>query len=375
MLAEGRRRTHSTAASSRMSLDEGAARSSRSRTPSSTRSPSLPPAVRRRPRGNAEGARPGREVRRDDRRTRLASLEARGARSGSSWCGSPCRARAWVGNGWHEVGAFLGPSIREATSRRPLPRVLGAWRAAGIEDVQSAAQPRGRRGHLGKKGGTARVLRPASAGGATTSRSSTCRTRCGTCPTSLSAPRWLPTSTPTAAVDLAAFALALGNRGPRPRRDQRPTAADRHPDRRPRCARRGIACRCVRDRGLRRLGLGLGAHGVRRRRRIPRAGLQPRWLGGVPQHLGFGLAWGAFRVLTAFFAQALTVRPRRSSAAGFASRSSWPSGRSPPPSARPGATVGTLAGIVPSNALSGILGLGLVSARRRARRRTATLTP
>jgi len=42
-----------------------------------------------------------------------------------------------IGHGWHEVGSFLGPSIRGFYERWPEPRLLGAWRAAGIEDVRA----------------------------------------------------------------------------------------------------------------------------------------------------------------------------------------------------------------------------------------------
>jgi demethylmenaquinone methyltransferase/2-methoxy-6-polyprenyl-1,4-benzoquinol methylase len=42
-----------------------------------------------------------------------------------------------IGNGWHEVGAFLGPSIRDHYAQWPVPRLLAAWRDAGIEDVQA----------------------------------------------------------------------------------------------------------------------------------------------------------------------------------------------------------------------------------------------
>ena len=41
-----------------------------------------------------------------------------------------------IGDGWHEVGTFLGPSIKDYYRRWPLPRLLAAWREAGIEDVQ-----------------------------------------------------------------------------------------------------------------------------------------------------------------------------------------------------------------------------------------------
>jgi len=50
--------------------------------------------------------------------------------------GLPTAGRV-VGHGWAEVGAFLGPSIREHYKRWPLPRLLQAWREAGIEDVRA----------------------------------------------------------------------------------------------------------------------------------------------------------------------------------------------------------------------------------------------
>jgi len=40
-------------------------------------------------------------------------------------------------NGWREVGSFLGPSIRGYWATWPLERQLGAWRDAGIENVNS----------------------------------------------------------------------------------------------------------------------------------------------------------------------------------------------------------------------------------------------
>lgn len=39
-------------------------------------------------------------------------------------------------NGWHEVGDFLGGSIREHWERYPIERQLELWDAAGIRDVQ-----------------------------------------------------------------------------------------------------------------------------------------------------------------------------------------------------------------------------------------------
>jgi demethylmenaquinone methyltransferase/2-methoxy-6-polyprenyl-1,4-benzoquinol methylase len=42
-----------------------------------------------------------------------------------------------ISPGWHDVGTFLGPSIRGFWARWPEPRVLELWRAAGITDVQA----------------------------------------------------------------------------------------------------------------------------------------------------------------------------------------------------------------------------------------------
>jgi demethylmenaquinone methyltransferase/2-methoxy-6-polyprenyl-1,4-benzoquinol methylase len=45
-------------------------------------------------------------------------------------------AGSLIGDGWGEVGAFLGPSIREHARVWPAARMLEAWRDAGIEDAQ-----------------------------------------------------------------------------------------------------------------------------------------------------------------------------------------------------------------------------------------------
>jgi len=50
--------------------------------------------------------------------------------------GLPAAGRV-VSPGWHEVGRFLGPSIRDFYARFPLPRVLHLWGEAGIEDVRA----------------------------------------------------------------------------------------------------------------------------------------------------------------------------------------------------------------------------------------------
>jgi demethylmenaquinone methyltransferase / 2-methoxy-6-polyprenyl-1,4-benzoquinol methylase len=41
-----------------------------------------------------------------------------------------------VSPGWHEVGQFLGGSIREFWRRYPLERQLELWRAAGVDEVR-----------------------------------------------------------------------------------------------------------------------------------------------------------------------------------------------------------------------------------------------
>jgi len=50
--------------------------------------------------------------------------------------GLPLAGRV-ISPGWHEVGSFLGPSIREFYVEYPLARVLDLWRAAGIGDVRA----------------------------------------------------------------------------------------------------------------------------------------------------------------------------------------------------------------------------------------------
>lgn len=42
-----------------------------------------------------------------------------------------------ISPGWHEVGRFLGPSIRSFSRHYPLEGLLELWRAAGVEDVQA----------------------------------------------------------------------------------------------------------------------------------------------------------------------------------------------------------------------------------------------
>jgi demethylmenaquinone methyltransferase/2-methoxy-6-polyprenyl-1,4-benzoquinol methylase len=50
--------------------------------------------------------------------------------------GLPLLGRA-ISPGWHEVGRFLGGSIRAFHARWPLPTLLDAFREAGFDDVRS----------------------------------------------------------------------------------------------------------------------------------------------------------------------------------------------------------------------------------------------
>jgi demethylmenaquinone methyltransferase/2-methoxy-6-polyprenyl-1,4-benzoquinol methylase len=52
--------------------------------------------------------------------------------------GLPTAGRV-IGNGWYEVGTFLGPSIRGHYEEWPVPRLLAAWRDAGIGQVEAKA--------------------------------------------------------------------------------------------------------------------------------------------------------------------------------------------------------------------------------------------
>lgn len=60
----------------------------------------------------------------------------RGAWEGYTRFGLPLAGRA-VSTGWADVGAFLGPSIREFWARYPADRLRGIWEGAGITEVQA----------------------------------------------------------------------------------------------------------------------------------------------------------------------------------------------------------------------------------------------
>ena len=71
-------------------------------------------------------------------------------------------AGAVVSPGWGGVGRFLGPSIRDFWRDWPEPRLLDAWREAGLAEVDgAAAQPRRRDRRLGNARMTAARPRPA----------------------------------------------------------------------------------------------------------------------------------------------------------------------------------------------------------------------
>jgi demethylmenaquinone methyltransferase/2-methoxy-6-polyprenyl-1,4-benzoquinol methylase len=50
--------------------------------------------------------------------------------------GLPAAGRM-ISPGWHEVGRFLGPSIRSFHTRLPLERLLETWAAAGLDDLRA----------------------------------------------------------------------------------------------------------------------------------------------------------------------------------------------------------------------------------------------
>jgi demethylmenaquinone methyltransferase / 2-methoxy-6-polyprenyl-1,4-benzoquinol methylase len=50
--------------------------------------------------------------------------------------GLPAAGRL-VGHGWHEVGTFLGPSIKGHYDEWPVPRLLQAWQDAGVSDARA----------------------------------------------------------------------------------------------------------------------------------------------------------------------------------------------------------------------------------------------
>ena len=75
-----------------------------------------------------------------------------------------------ISPGWHEVGRFLGPSIRGFHERYPEPVLLELWRAAGIGDLRRESASLG--GGLSCGGGAMRATAPHASLGPPSTRSS-----------------------------------------------------------------------------------------------------------------------------------------------------------------------------------------------------------
>ena len=225
--------------------------------------------------------------------------------------------------GWHEVGRFLGPSIRDLDARLPLERQLELWTAAGIGDLRTRRLSLGG-GLVGGAGADDLRTRPAFYALA--------RGGWRDYVTLLHPPYTLwhlsyvaigaalaPTSRPTGCC--GAWRLSCSLSASAPTRSTSCTAARwrRRSEPRARLARRGVSRRRGRDRRRRRvrmdaLALPFVAAG---------AFLVPAYTlelaGGIfHSDLWFGLAWGAFPVLVAYLGAAETLRPEAILAAGFA---------------------------------------------------------
>ena len=250
---------------------------------------------------------------------------------------SPSAGAALGGRPWFDVGRFLGPNITEHYRRFPVAATVAAWEAAGLTDVgvrrmslggglvmwgrRSADHARHRhrrRRERHRPAAAAGVLRravEADAGrpGPTGGCCSTRPTRCGTSPTSPSAPPSPPASTaagwspPSLAFFLAVgvCAHALDELHGRPLRTTHPgwllvAAAVAS-------LAGAVALGVV---GLGRVGPGLAVFivvGV-----ALTVGYNLELFGGrLHNDVIFAAAWGAFPVLTAYYAQAETLRRPR----------------------------------------------------------------
>ena len=318
MLEEGRRRVALAARDRKIRLVGRRAPSRcRSRTGSSTRSrsPTCCATSTTRPATLRELARvvkPGRH----DRRARVRRAARRsGGRSGSSGRASACRRpAALIGDGWHEVGSFLGPSIREHYEQWPLAApARGLARRPGIEDVQA------RRLSLGGgvvTWGRKKSVRPAfyalRRGG----------WRDYVTLLHLPYTAWHLSYVAVGAALAPRFHLDRlllgargvlprdGRRGARARRAERTAAAHADPGPGARRARASSSLAgALRDRRRRGDRVGLRPARVRRRRRRSRAGLQPRGSAALPQRLAASRSRGArFPALTGYFVEAQTLR-------------------------------------------------------------------
>ena len=253
-----------------------------------------------------------------------------------------------ISPGWYEVGRFLGPSIRsfyDAVAARAPARAVGRGRHRGR--AGAAAEPRGRRGDLGESAGEAGVLRAApgrlarlrdAAARAVHRLASLLRRR-----------RRLPRGGGPVGQARAHGARLLprdGDRRARARRARGPAARTTIPApvlialasaRSPRPARSGSPSRSTSASGSLPL-IAVGAF------LVPAYNLE-LFGGRFHSDLWFGLAWGAFPVVTAYVACAgHAARSPRSSRPHGRRCSRSPSGGSRPPCGAPAADVVAVTG-------------------------------
>ena len=247
----------------------------------------LPAPLRRRPGGDAARARARRAARAGrSRRSSSASRAAlaRAPGSSTSGVGLPLAGRA-ISPGWHEVGrlpraehprastrATRSPRLARALARRrDRGRPLRRLSLGGGVVIWGRAWRRGPAGVLRARARRLARLRDAAPPAVH---------RCGTSPTSRSAPRSRPSFDDAGSVAaLAAFSLAHGHRRARARRAARPAAADADPgpvrsSRSPRVSIAGAAAIGV----VAALAWTPWLLAVRRLRRLPRLRVQPRAL-------------------------------------------------------------------------------------------------
>ena len=194
-----------------------------------------------------------------------------------------------VSPGWHEVGRFLGaehPRLLASAGREP--RLLDAWREAGIADVRArrlSSAAGSSSGAAARDGARAAGVLRARAGRLARLRHAPPPAVHALAPAYVAigaalAPRmdWR-----AARLDDARVRARDGGRRARARRAARPAAADAHPgrassSRSPRCRSRAPARSASAPRSSRTLV----AARVRGRRRVPRRRLQPRAVRRAP---------------------------------------------------------------------------------------------
>ena len=299
----------------------------RSPTASSTRSPSPTCCATsttrpRRSRELARVVRPGGTIA-GPRVRRAARRLAR--RSGSCTSAPACpRRRSRSASGWREVGSFLGPSIRgfyaalaarapaRGLARRPGSTTSSArrlslgggvvtWGRKSVRPAFYALRPGGWRDYV-------TLLHPPYTRVEPRVRRARRRARAA-----------LP-HRPDALDDGRVRARARRRRA-RARRAERPAAADEHPRRRARRARRSprSPARARSASGPRSRGAGACSPSSRSARSSSRRTTSSGSAAVFHNAWGLALAWAAFPVLTAFYAQAVDA-PRRGGPRGRVSR-------------------------------------------------------